>query len=141
MTTKGLLRKQVIILINGDNIAKFIKESLLYVSNINRTLKNVRSEVVVDFIRSEQPGITVVTDKVASSSDLLIIKKYIKNVKYIDISDVNVPHLPQSKSYLKIIGIPYFSHDDPQVCLSPSNIKKIIKQNQIFDNIILASKP
>jgi len=92
MTTKGPLRKQVIILMNSDNIVKFMKESLLHVSNINRALKNVKSEVLVNFIRSKQSGITVVTNKVVSSSDLLIIKNYIKNVEYIDISGVNVPH-------------------------------------------------
>ena len=125
---------------NNNNIAKFMKESLLYVSNINKTLKNARSEVLVDFIRSEQSGITVITNKVVFSSDLLIIEKYIKNVKYIDISDVNVLCLPQSKFYLKIIGISYFPHDNPQVCLSLGNVEEIIKQNQIFDNIVLISK-
>jgi len=61
---------------NSDNIVKFMKESLLHVSNINRALKNVKSEVLVNFIRSEQSGITVVTNKVVSSFDLLIIKNY-----------------------------------------------------------------
>ena len=54
---------------------------------------------------------------------------------------MEVPQLPQSKSYLKIIGISYFSYDKSQECLSSSNIEQIIKQNQIFDNIILTSKP
>ena len=44
MTTKGPSKKQVIIPINSNNIVKFIKESLLYVSNINRTLKNMKSK-------------------------------------------------------------------------------------------------
>ena len=35
MTTKGLLRKQVIILISNDNINKFMKDSSLHVANIN----------------------------------------------------------------------------------------------------------
>jgi len=35
MTTKGPSRKQVIIPMNGDNIAKFMKESLSHVANIN----------------------------------------------------------------------------------------------------------
>ena len=100
MTTKGPLRKQVIILMNSDNIVKFMKESLLHVSNINRALKNVKSEVLVNFIRSKQSGITVVTNKVVSSSDLLIIKNYIQNVEYIDISGVNVPHSKQSLSMI-----------------------------------------
>ena len=73
-------------------------------------------------------------------SDLVIIEKYVKNIDCIDVSGIQISYLPQSKSYLKIIGILYYPYNDPQVCLSPSNVKKIIKQNQIFDNVILASK-
>jgi len=83
----------------------------------------------------------VVTNKVASLSNLVIIEKYVKNVSSIDVSSIQVPHLPQSKFYLKIIGIPYYIYDYPQVCLSSSNVENIIKQNQIFNNVVLASKP
>ena len=53
MTTKGLLRKQVIILMNGNNIAKFMKESLSHIVNINRALKNAKTEILINFIRSD----------------------------------------------------------------------------------------
>jgi len=41
---------------------------------------------------------------------------------------------------LKIIGIPYFPHDISQEHLSSSDVENIIKQNQIFDNVVLTSK-
>ena len=50
MTTKGLLRKQVIIPMNGDNTVNFMKESSKHIFNMNRNLKNAKSEVLVDFI-------------------------------------------------------------------------------------------
>ena len=50
MTTKGLFRKQVIILMSSDNISKFMKNSLLHIASINRSLRNAKSEVLVDFI-------------------------------------------------------------------------------------------
>jgi len=50
------------------------------------------------------------------------------------------PWLPQSKSYLKIIGIPYYSHNSSNKHLTPNDVKDIIEQNQIFDNIVFASK-
>ena len=53
---------------------------------------------------------------------------------------VDIPYLSQLKSYLKIIGIPYYSHDNLSIYLLSNNIKAIIKQNQIFDNVILVSK-
>jgi len=51
MTTKGLFRKQVIISINGDNKTKFMKDNSNHVTHLNRTLKNIKSDIMVDFIR------------------------------------------------------------------------------------------
>jgi len=140
MTTKGLSRKYIIILMSSENIMKFMKNSSLHVTNINRSLRNAKSEVLADFIQSDPLGITVVTNKVALQSDLQIIEYYVKNVDNIDSLCVEVPQLPQFKSYLKIIGIPYFPHDNSQDCLTSSDIENIIKQNQIFNNTILVSK-
>jgi len=140
MTTKGLLRKHIIIPMSNDNNAKFMKNSSVHVANINRALKNVKSEVLTDFICSDPLDIMVVTNKVSMQSDLQIIEKYIKNLDDIDALQVEVPRLPQSKSFLKIIGIPYFLHGNYQDCLTSNNVETLIKQNQIFDNITFTSK-
>jgi len=108
MTTKSLSRKQIIALMNRDNIMKFMKKSSLHVSNINRALRNIKFNVLVDFIHSDLLSITVVTYKIISSSNLQVIENYIKSVNYIDTTGVKFPHFPQSKSYLKVIGILYF---------------------------------
>ena len=50
MTTKGLSRKQVIILMSSDNISKFMKNSSLHVASINQSLRNAKLEVLVNFI-------------------------------------------------------------------------------------------
>ena len=50
MMTKESSRKQVIILINSNNTVKFMKNSSLHIANINRSLRNMKSEVLVDFI-------------------------------------------------------------------------------------------
>ena len=126
---------------SNNNNSKFMKNFSVHIANINRALRNAKSEVLVDFIHSDPLGITVVTNKVSLQSDLQIIEQYIKNSDNIDILQVKVPHLPQSKSYLKIIDIPYFPHSNSQDRLTSSNVKAIIKQNQIFNNITLASKP
>ena len=64
---------------NSENANKFIKESRSYVTNINRTLKNIKSEVMADFIHMENSGLVIMTNKVTSALDLQTIKKYIKN--------------------------------------------------------------
>jgi len=70
-----------------------------------------------------------------------IIDQYVKNSNDINSLQVEEPHLPKSKSYLKIIGIPYYPHTNSQEKLTLNNIETILKQNHIFDNISLASKP
>jgi len=82
----------------------------------------------------------VVTSKVVLQSNLLIIKNYVKNMNNIDSLSMEVPQLLQSKFYLKIIGIPYFPYDKSQKHLFSSDIENIIKQNQIFNNVVLTSK-
>ena len=112
---------------NGNNIMKFMKESSLHVSNINRALRNAKLDILVDFICSDQLGITVITCKVAFPSNLQIIENYVKSVDYINAMGVNIPHLPQSKSYLKIIGISYYFQNDLSNYLSFKAVKEIIK--------------
>jgi len=141
MMTKGLSRKHVIIPISSKNNMKFMKNSSIHVANINRSLRNANSEVLMDFIWSDPLGITVVTTKVSLQLDLQIIEQYVKNADNINTLQVEVSWLPQFKSYLKIIGISYFPHGNSQDWLTSSNVEEIIKQNQIFNNITLASKP
>jgi len=74
MTTKGLSRKHFIIPMSNDNNAKFMKNSSVYVTNINKTLRNMKFEVLADFICSDPLGITVVTNKICMQSDLQIIE-------------------------------------------------------------------
>ena len=69
-----------------------------------------------------------------------MIKNYIKNTNCINADEVKVPRLPQSKSYLKIIGIPYLQENTNNP-LTLNIVEDIIKNNYIFNNIILASRP
>ena len=137
----GPSRKQVIVPMSIDNNNSFIKNSAAHVTNINRLLRNAKSEVAVDFIRFDPIGLVIVTNKVAIQSDLQIIDQYIKKSEDINELQVEEPRLPQSKSYLKIIGIPLFPNSRTQERLNASNVETILKQNQIFDDIKLASRP
>ena len=141
MITKDLSRKQVIIPMSGENVLSFMKNSSLHVANINRNLRNTKSDILADYLCLENSGITVITNKVAQQSDMSIIDNYVKNSNDINSLQVNEPRLPKSKSYLKITGIPFFPHSNSQERLTSDDIEAIFKQNHIFDNISLASKP
>ena len=84
--------------------------------------------------------VMVITNKVTAQSDLYIIENHIKKVDDINTINVKAPRLPQSKSYLKIIDIPYYPHNLSNKHLTSNDVEDIIKQNQIFDNIVFASK-
>ena len=72
--------------------------------------------------------------------DLQIIKRYVKNIKNIETNYIKAPRLPQSKLYLKIIDIPYLL-ENSKTPITANMVKTIIKENHIFDNIVLASRP
>jgi len=140
MTTKGLSRKQVIIPMGSNNPDRIIAHSNVYVANINSLLKNIKSEVTVDFIRPDNKDIIVTTNKVAATSDLKVIEDYIKNLNDIDSNDVMSPRLLQLKSYLKILGIPYLV-EDTNLSLTYNIVERILKTTQIFNDLVLALHP
>jgi len=141
MTTKGPSRKQIIVPISRDNSAAFLKNSSAHVSNLNRLLGNAKTEVMVDFIRLDPIGLVIATNKVTVQSNLQIIDQYVKKSDDINELQVREPRLSQSKLYLKITGILYFSNGKSQECLNISDIESALKQNHIFNDMKLASKP
>jgi len=63
--------------INNNN--SFIKNSVTYVVNINKLLRNTKLEVLVNYIHSDPLRISIITNKVFLQSDLQIIDQYVKN--------------------------------------------------------------
>ena len=140
MMTKGPSHKQVIISMNNNSTIGFIKDSSTHVININRILKNIKSSTMADFICINSKSIIITTNNIASLSDLQAIEQYVKSIVSIEPNQVQSPKLPQSKSYLKIIRVPYLA-EATNICISFDNIEKILKNNHLFNNIVLASKP
>ena len=48
--TKDPSRKQIIVPINNENKSKFIVLSSMHITNLNRELKNIKSDVIADFV-------------------------------------------------------------------------------------------
>lgn len=72
----------------------------IHVSNINRLLKGVKSEIFIEFIHSNNKRLLITTNKVAVISNLNIIEKYIKDLNNVDLNDIISPGLLQS--YIKL---------------------------------------
>jgi len=67
-----------------------------------------------------------------------IIEKYIKETNNIDSKHINIPWL--SKSYLKILSLPYIL-ENTNLLITSELVKEVIKETHIFNDIILTSKP
>jgi len=87
-----------------------------------------------------QPELKLKVVTVASTSDLQIVENYVKNVDHLDLKDMKILCLSQSKSYLKIIDIPYLM-ENTKMPINFSVVESILKNNHIFNNVSLASKP
>jgi len=105
-------------------------------SNINRLLKDIKSEIYADFICSNNRDIIITTNNVASTLGMETIEKYIKNLNNIDLNEIMNPRLSQSKSYLKILDIPYLIKDTNHLIFADI-IKMVVKSTHIFNNTIL----
>jgi len=102
---KGPSRKQVIISINIVNFNRFIVLSNKHISNINRDLKNIKLDIMADFIQADHRRLVITTNKAAFTLDFNTIKRYIRNVNTINSNNIISSRLFQSKFYLKILDI------------------------------------
>ena len=140
MTTKRPSCKQIIIPMCLDNANNLVKKSSIYVANINRALKNIKLDVMADFIWVENKGIVISTNKVTNPLDLQTTENYVKSTYSIEADQMESLRLPQSKSYLKLIGIPYLS-EKTNLCITSDEVDNILKNTHIFNDVVLALKP
>ena len=138
MTTKEQSRREVIIPIAKTNAELIINSAHIHISNVNKCLKNSKSDTFADFIQSNVNGIIITTNKPTSDLDLSTIEKYLKNVQNVNPDSIESPCLPKSKSYMKIIGLPYLSKLG---VMFPDIIEGVLKNLYLFKNTILALKP
>jgi len=140
MTTKGPLRKQVIILMNLNNSNIIGSNAIFHINDINKHLKDANSNNSADFIHIDKVGIIVTIRFIVSEQDMRTIETAIKNSEKINKDFVKSPHLPQSKSYLKILGLLYFvkNMNEP---ITSQIVKEVLKESHIFKDIEFSSKP
>ena len=55
---------------NNEVAKQYLKDSSMYIININHALKGIKSNIIGDFICVEDKGIIITTNNVASPSNL-----------------------------------------------------------------------
>jgi len=125
----------------NNKVAKqYLKNLSIHIINTNRALKDIKSNIIADFIHVEDKGIVITIYNVASPSNLQKIEKCVKNSLIFNTDQISSLRLLQSKLYLKIVGILYISKCSNIQILS-NKVESILKANHIFNDIILAFKP
>ena len=66
--------KQIIIPISMNNAKSVIMQANSYIDNISRALKKVKSDISANYIYFNNRGIVIITNKVAASLYLSIVK-------------------------------------------------------------------
>ncbi|KAF5347025.1 hypothetical protein D9756_011012 [Leucocoprinus leucothites] len=140
MTTHGPTRRQVLIPFEGNIIADRIKDFNKASEFCNRGLIAAQSKLRVESVRESYNGISIATSSVASSSDLDTIKSWLKKAWQLGDAIPIEPRLPQSKSFLKIVGVPYWVSNSSNP-LSPAFVEQALGQSSLFENVILAARP
>ena len=77
-----------------NNAERIITQSNMHVSNINRSLKDIKLEICTNFIHSDNKSIIITTNKIVLTLDIETIKKYMKNLNNVDLNEVISPRLP-----------------------------------------------
>ena len=88
MITKSLSCKQIIISMSFDNANKFISSLSKYIANFNQSLKNTKSDLIVDFICIDYQCFIVTSNRVTSLLKITIINNYIRNYNNINSKDI-----------------------------------------------------
>ena len=88
MTTKGPSKKQVIVPMSKVNINNILTLANKHVTNINRTLKNIKSNILVNFIHLDKLGIIIASNLVVLQLDFLVMERYVKSIDNVSSDDV-----------------------------------------------------
>ena len=77
------------------------------VESCNKGLVSAPSKLRVESVRKAWDGVSMSTNFVASVAELEVIKQWLKKTAGLgEVTEVE-PRLPQSKSFLKVLDIPY----------------------------------
>jgi len=138
-TTKGLFKKQTIVSTSDKIKDAIIEEANTHIFQINMLLKNIKLATRAEFFRPCPGSISINTNSVLTASDLNTIERYLKSIDSAGNDEILAPWLPQSKSYLKITGIPYIQPNSNK--LTSDDIINTMKHLELFEPMNFAAKP
>jgi hypothetical protein len=132
-TTAGPTRHQVLIWV--DPIPPAFRFTAI-ASHINHSLTSTKSDLWVDSCIHVYGGISLLTNRIATQSEISLIGSTVTaGLAPLKPAEAS---LPTSRSYLKIINVPYFRGLVP---ITPDQICDIMGQSYMASSFILANMP
>jgi len=108
MTMHRPIRYQVLIPLDTPTVEVIVANAATAVESCNRGLVETHSKLRVESVCKAWDGISMSTNFVTLAAELEVIKQWLKKVAGLAASTVVEPCLPQSKSFLKILGVLFF---------------------------------
>ena len=138
MTTHRPTRHQVLIPLDTPIAEVIVANAATAVEFSNRGLVEAHSKLRVESVCKPWDGIFMSTNFVVLAAELEIIKQWLKKVAGLAASTMVEPHLPQSKSFLKILSIPYWGNNS-LLSITQAQVESVIANTPIFEEVVLAS--
>ena len=108
ITTQGPTRHQVLIPLTPVTAETVVANAALAVESCNKGLVSAHSKLRVESVHKAWDGVSMSTNSVASAAELEVIKQWLKKTASLgEVTEVK-PCLSQSKSFLKVLDIPYW---------------------------------
>ena len=117
-------------------LKKVMAKSNIHITNINRLLKEIKSNIFTNYICSDNKEIVIMTNKVAAMSDLNIIKKYVKKLNNVNITKLHIEKQLWDLCFCDSNNFSNYFIEDTELSITPDIIESIIKSTYIFNNIV-----
>jgi len=138
MMTQRPTRCQVLIPLTPAAAEMVVANAASVVEFCNKGLVNACSKLRVESVHKTWDGVSMSTNSVASVAELEMIKQWVKKTAGLSDNTEVEPCLPQSKSFLKILGVLYWDSNS-SLSITPAQVAEALSSSPLFEGITLAS--
>ena len=133
-------RYQVLIPLTLAAAETVVANAALAVESCNKGLVSARSKLRVESVHKVWDSVSMSINFVASVAELEVIKQWLKKTASLgEITEVE-PCLPQSKSFLKVLGVPYWD-SKTSLPVTSTQVAEALSSSSLFEGITLAYIP
>ena len=138
--TQGPTRHQVLVPLDSAATELIVANAASAVLSCNKGLVEACSKLRVESVHKAWDGVSMSTNSVVSAAELEVIKQWLKKTAGLGESTEVEPRLPQSKSFLKILSVPYWDSKS-SLPITPAQVEAALSNSPLFEGISLASTP